>query len=789
MDSALTQKIAELPQAPGCYLMHDHSGEIIYVGKAVNLRARVRSYFTKTDTRAFVSMLDEILGDVEVILTLTEKEALLLENELIKKHQPRFNVMLRDDKNFISLRLDVRQPYPRLEVVRRIKKDGARYFGPYSSASSIRETLRVVNRYFQLRTCSDQVMHNRRRPCLQYQIKRCPGPCVYDVPKEEYARSIDDVSMFLSGKADELTGTLKQRMRAASAELRFEDAAMLRDQIIAVERSLEKQRTVNVDLVDQDVFGLYREGPLLVIEVLFVRQGKLTGGRHFPFKGQEFPDDELIGQFLGQYYEVDTFIPREVLLPVELEDLGAEAEWLSDRKGEKVHVLVPQRGEKVRLLAMARENAEHNFREWRKGQATNEDILLRLQKRLRLSKLPRRIECYDNSHLMGTLAVGSRVTFTDGIPDKARYRHYKVRTAKSDDDFEMMFEVLTRRLARGKAERDLPDLVVIDGGKGQLNVAREVLKEQGLTGAVELCSLAKARVVDDEKLFASRQGFAPEDFHVEAQPEQATPAGTHPSTPAEGLATNTPSSAKVPTARPSSPADQERSAFPRDERFVSPRAADVPATSSPVGESGVEVGSEAQPTGGTAPAEPQRARGKSRNPGRYRQGAVERSPERVFLPGQKNPIVLRANSSELFLLQRLRDEAHRFAITFQRRLRRSSNFKSVLREIPGVGDTRQKALLTHFGSLRRVRDASVEELAQVDGVPAKLADEIWRFFHANGQPAESAETAGDELAVQDSGLEEVEAEQEDALDEENARVLDEVASEVAQTPAPTDASR
>ena len=715
MDADLARKIAELPQAPGCYLMHDKAGVIVYVGKAVNLRARVRSYFTKTDTRAFVAMLDDLLGDLEVILTHTEKEALLLENELIKQHQPRFNVMLRDDKNFISLRLDVRQPYPRLEVVRRIKKDGARYFGPYSSASSIRETLRVVNRHFQLRTCSDSVMQNRRRPCLQYQIKRCPGPCVFDVPKEEYGRGIEDVSMFLSGKADELTEQLEERMQAASKELRFEDAAMLRDQIIAVERSLEKQRTVNVDQIDQDVFGLYREGPLLVIQALFVRQGKLTGGRHFPFKGQEFPAEELLGQFLGQFYDAGTFIPREVLLPVEIDDLGAQAEWLSERKGEKVHVLVPQRGDKVQLVAMARENAEHNFREWRRGQATNDEILVRLQSRLRLAKLPRRIECYDNSHLQGTLAVGSRVTFTDGVPDKARYRHYKVRTAKSDDDFQMMFEVLTRRLARGKAEGDLPDLIVVDGGKGQLNVAREVLKEQGLSEVVELCSLAKARLVDDEKLFAARQGFTPEAFKVEGQPREA---GAEPVNP-----------------------------------------------------------------GGAA--DPQRGKGKSRNAGRYRKEALERSPERVFLPGQKNPIVLRANSAELFLLQRLRDEAHRFAITFQRRLRKSSNFKSVLREVPGVGEGRQKALLTHFGSLRRIREASMDELSRVEGVSGKLAEEIWRFFHAKeAQAKESPQEAGDELALEDAGLEEVEAEQDDALDEENARVLDEVAAEVAAAAEP-----
>jgi excinuclease ABC subunit C len=727
MDAELQDKIDQLPQAPGCYLMRDLSGELIYVGKAVNLRARVRSYFTKTDTRAFVGVLDQLLGDLEVILTTNEKEALLLENELIKKHQPRFNVMLKDDKNFISLRLDVKQKYPRIEVVRKVRKDGARYFGPYSSASSIRETLRIVNRHFQLRTCKDSVMANRRRPCLQYQIKRCPGPCVHDVPVETYGRSIEEVSLFLEGKADELTVQLKARMRAAAKELRFEDAALVRDQVVAIERSLEKQRTVMAELLDQDVFALYREGPLLVIQVLFVRQGRLSGGRHYPFKGQEFPDDELLAQFVGQYYDAGAFIPREVLLPIELDEMQATSEWLSERKGERVAVLAPQRGDKVKLLGMARENAEHNFRDWRRTQTTSDETLVRLMKRLRLRKLPRRIECYDNSHLQGTLAVGSRVTFTDGEADKSRYRHYKIRTASPNDDFQMMYEVLTRRLARGREERDLPDLIVIDGGKGQLSVARAVLKEQGLLEAVELCSLAKGRVVDDEVLFGARQGFSPEDFKI------------------EGQASDDAAAEDVEAAEP-------------------------------------------------APAEnvqPLRGKGKSRNAGRYRSEAIEKSPERVFLPGQKNPIVLRANSAELFLLQRLRDEAHRFAITFQRQLRRSANFKSVLREIPGVGATRQKALLRHFGSLKRIREASADELSQAEGVPFRLAEEIHRFFHGEGKGAEVASTdrgvEAEEIALADAGLDELETD--DSLDEESAKVIEELADEVSGENAPTAALR
>jgi excinuclease ABC subunit C len=718
MDAALQEKVATLPTTPGCYLMRDKAGVIMYVGKAVNLRARVRSYFTKSDPRAFVQILDDILGDLEVLLTHTEKEALLLENELIKKHQPRFNVMLRDDKNFISLRLDVKQPYPRLEVVRKVKRDGARYFGPYSSATAIRETLRVVNRYFRLRTCPDSVMQNRRRPCLQYQIKRCPGPCVLEVPKDEYARAAEDVTLFLSGRADELTVQVRDRMKSAAKALRFEEAAQLRDQLGAIERSLEKQRAVSVDQVDQDAFGLHREGPLLVVTVLFVRQGRLGGGRHFPFKGQEFPDAELLAQLLAQYYDGGAFIPREVLLPLELEDAGAHEEWLSEKKGERVHVLAPRRGDKARLVDMARENAAHQFNEWRKKEATSDEVLLKLMKRLGLSKLPRRIECYDNSHLQGTLAVGSRVTFTDGEPDKKLYRHYKIRTAAGDDDFRMMQEVLTRRLSRGREEGDLPDLIVIDGGKGQLGVARAVLKEQGLEARVDLCSLAKARVVDDEALFAARQGFSPEDFHTEM-------AGV-------------------------------------DEPEASEEADD----------------------GREASFEPRRGEGRSRNAGRWKKDTVEQSPERIFRPGRKNPIVLRANSHELFLLQRLRDEAHRFAITFQRQLRRTSNFKSVLREIPGVGETRQKALLRHFGSLRRIREANVDELAGVEGFPRKLAEEVFRFFHAGGGSDETAADAAEALAFEDAGLDETTDGETSELDAESAAVLDEVAEEVGASPQP-----
>ena len=677
----LRQKLESLPTQPGCYIMKDKAGEVVYVGKAVSLRSRVMQYFQERtgDTRAFIPFLEDLLGDIEVMITPSEKDALLLENELIKKHRPRFNVRLRDDKNFISLRLSTTHPYPRLEVVRRIRKDGARYFGPFASASSIRETLSIVNRHFQLRTCTDQVMANRRRPCLQYQIKRCPAPCVYNVPQDEYRRSVDEVGLFLEGKADELTAQLFSRMKEASGLLEFERAAQLRDQLQAIERSLEKQRTVLGDTLDQDVLGFHREGPALEVHMLFFRNGRLTGGRSFFFSKQEFPTEELLESFLDQYYESGAFIPKELLIPLPLE---LSEVWLSEKKGERVRVHVPERGEKVRLVEMSMENARHNYEERAKTQKNKLEALERLQSRLKLPRLPRRIECYDISTFQGQLTVGSQVVFTDGEPDKSGYRLFKVRGDAAGDDFASMFQVLTRRLRRGIEEASLPDLLVVDGGKGQLNVARAALRELGLElRDVPLAGLAKSRVLEDEERFAARQGFVV----GEAWGEKAAPSIQGAPGPSPG-----------------------------------------PIISN----------------GSDTPAPEKHSRlGRSRKKGRFVKGDIERSPERVFLPGQKNPVVLRQNTSELHLLARLRDEAHRFAITYHRKLRRERNFKSVLEEIPGIGDKRKRALLSHFGSLKRIRAATVEDLAAVDGFNTELATRVQSFLASQSPEAEAREAA------------------------------------------------
>jgi excinuclease ABC subunit C len=584
----------------------------MYVGKAVNLRSRVRSYFTRGDERAFVFHLDEILGDLEVIVVRTEKEALLLESELIKKHRPRFNVVLRDDKSFICLRLDLAAQWPRLEIVRAAQLQRgfvpatgeARTFGPYSSASSIRETLRLINRHFQLRTCSDHQLADckrRARPCMQYQIGRCPGPCVGAISAEEYERNARDVVLFLEGKEATVLDRLRARMHEAADRTDFEGAARLRDQVRAIERTLERQRMVAAEDVDRDVLGFWREADRLTIYLLFIRGGRLTGGRDFPFTGQEFPTEELLSSFVDLYYGSDTFLPDEVLLPVELEDAEATETWLSERRGRKVRVLTPQRGAKAELVEMARQNAETAFHESRRSKQETEAMLARLQDSLSLSRLPRRVECFDISLFQGSSAVGSKVSFLDGEPDKAGYRRYRIKTVEGTDDFAMLYEVLTRRVAQG----ELPDLFVIDGGKGQLASAAAALKDQRV--ATDIVSLAKSRAL-------------------------------------EGA---------------------------RSER-------------------------------------------------------VEHSPERVFTVRAKDPIVLRQDSPELFLLARLRDEAHRFAITYHRLLRSRSTLTSALEEIPGVGAQRRRALLKHFGSLKRLREASAEEIAQVEGIGPALAGQIHR---------------------------------------------------------------
>ncbi len=530
-EDLLAAKLDGLPKASGCYLFKDKTGAVVYVGKAKSLRSRVKSYFQEggSDSRYFIPILRRIVRDLETVVTATEKEAAVLENDLIKQHQPRFNVKLRDDKDFLCLRLDTQKEWPRLETVRRPSADGARYFGPYHSASSARKTLHLVNKHFQLRTCSDADLASRRRPCLQYQIKRCPAPCVMNVDRAAYAEQVRNVGLFLEGRHDELTGELMQRMKEASREMEFERAAVYRDQLRAVEAVRQEQRVVAVKDVDQDVVGFYREGNLVEVLVLIVRGGHVKDTLSFSFRGVEMPDEEVLAGFLAQYYALDaqaaTMIPDEVLLPILPDGAAGVAEWLGERRGKKVALLVPRRGPRVELLAMAKENAAHAFREKQRSTDDLEARLEELRDRLRLSDLPRRIECCDISHLGGGDTVGSIVSLLDGVPDRKHYRSFHVKGVADGDDYAAMYEVLARRFRRGKAAAalseakateaegdgatdasreeleeaagkpgtwDLPDLLVVDGGRGQLGVALSAARDLGMHD-LAIVGLAKER--------------------------------------------------------------------------------------------------------------------------------------------------------------------------------------------------------------------------------------------------------------------------------------------------------
>jgi excinuclease ABC subunit C len=697
----LAEILEGLPAAPGVYIMKDARGKPIYIGKAAILRNRVRQYFQPAsgDIRDFVPLLEGIVVDIETVITSNEKEALLLENTLIKRHQPRFNVNLKDDKNFLVLRLDPDGEWPRLEVVRRLGDDGAYYFGPYHSASSCREALRAVNRHFQLRTCTDHVLHNRRRPCLQYQIKRCPAPCVLPVSRDAYGEQVRDVRLFLTGKSDELLDRLRGRMKDAAGRTEFEVAAEIRDSIRALETSLEEQRVVSTDFADQDLIGYHREGIALEIVVMSIRGGTLNGSRAFSFTGQEFPDAELLSSFVGLYYDLGAPPPDEVLLPVEIEDAELKSEWLTERRIEaggrkkRVEVCMPQRGDRRKLVDLANKNAASSFATRRNARADIELALGKLQKRLKLPHLPRVIECYDVSHLQGFATVASMVVFVDGRPEKARYRTYKVRSpagsgsARHNDDFASMYEVLSRRFRRAREAGEdaaavswrLPDLIVVDGGKGQLAMAMAAARDVGIAvgAGAELSIVGLAKERDDFASPLSPDSAAPEEAATSPSSDSAAP-GEAPSPPSESAAA--------------------RGTRGRDSKQDS------------------------------------------------------RRPDRVFLPHAKDPIPIRPSSGEMFILQQLRDEAHRFAIGFHRAQRRRLTLRSALASVPGIGPGRQRQLLRHFGSLKKVREASIDELQAAPGMTRPVAEAV--HAHWARQPVEmpvaEASATAEELAIEDA---------------------------------------
>ncbi len=621
-DAVLERKLDAISADPGVYLLRDRAGKVLYVGKAKSLRSRVRAYFREGgDGRFQVRFLVRRVRDFDVLVARSEKEALILENNLIKQYHPRYNIRLKDDKSYLSAKI-TNHSWPRIMVTRKIVRDGGRYFGPFGSADGLRETIDVIRKVFPLRTCSDAVFRNRSRPCIEYQIKRCLGPCCLPVDRAEYERHLRTAQMLLEGRNLELLKDMRERMLGHAERLEFEEAARLRDQVRAIEKTVERQTVLHHWGIDEDVFGLYREGGFIEAIVLMVRGGKLTSTQGWSFQDLEFADEDVLADLLTQFYSGARNIPDEVIIPVTLEDAEVRAELLTERRGRKVEFVVPQRGEKLRLLEMAMENARQSFAARRDNENTCERMLDELRKRLHLRNTPKRIECYDISNLQGSMVVGSQATFDEGEPRKEFYRRYRIRTVAGQDDFASLFEVLGRRLKRAVAENEYPDLWVIDGGKGQLNVAVEVLREFNLLDQVDVISLAKQHVLNE-------------------------------------------------------------------------------------------------PRGRT----------------------VVKSEERVFLPNRKDPIVLPKNSTALFLLVRVRDEAHRFAITYNRELRRHARLRSVLDDIDGIGPVRRRALLRHFGSLRKIRHASVDEIAVVKGMNRDLAAEVRRHLDAMAALLESEERA------------------------------------------------
>ncbi|QQR90275.1 MAG: excinuclease ABC subunit UvrC [Myxococcales bacterium] len=498
MHALLKGLISRLPLKPGVYIFKNAQSEYLYIGKASNLRNRVRSYFQEstTDTRFFIPFLHDEVESIETIVVANEKEAALLENTLIKQHKPKYNVKLRDDKEYLSLRLDPKIAWPRLEAVRKPQDDEALYFGPYPSATTARRTLRLINRHFRLRTCTDREFSSRKRPCLQYQIKRCPAPCVLSVDKAQYDEQIKSVALFLNGQHDRLLNLLNQRMHEASLDESYELAAIYRDQLNAVQNAVEKQSVAMNTSLDQDVIHLFREEKNAAIAMLWIRSGKLIQVRNFFIKNIHIPDEELLSAFVSDYYSNMSFAPDEIVVPQKLELMDGIQAMLSEKGKKAVKLRVPQKGIRLKLLSLARDNAEKNFKEHKKQQLNRDAMLASLQKLLRLETLPRRIECIDISHSAGQDTVASIVSMQDGLLNSDGYRSFTIKTTNSGDDYTAMHEALSRRFRRARDQEkgwELPDLLVVDGGKGQLKIAETVLREMAIDN-VAIAGLAKGRI-------------------------------------------------------------------------------------------------------------------------------------------------------------------------------------------------------------------------------------------------------------------------------------------------------
>ncbi|MDK9707343.1 MAG: excinuclease ABC subunit UvrC [Desulforhopalus sp.] len=593
--------LSSAPHSPGVYLMQDGKSVVLYVGKAKDLFKRLSSYahYSGAAHSKTAVMLHHV-RKVDTIITNTEKEALILEASLIKKHKPKYNIILRDDKNYPYIKVTVQETWPRVFMARRKSRDKARYFGPFSSVGSMWATLRLIAALFPLRNCKSSELKPRPRPCLNRQIGRCLAPCAGGADRSLYLEHVNKIIMLLEGRNRDLTQTLTQQMSAAAEELDFERAAELRDQIAALSTTLEKQVIAASHNKDQDVFGFARKDAAVIIAILFIRNGLLNGSRTF-FLADPYGDDaSILSQVLSQFYDSDALIPGEILLPFAPADLELLTEHLGDSAGGRISLKIPQRGDSLQLVAMATANALQSFEEKEQKSRSWDKLGESLQKTLHLARPPLSIECLDISNISGKQAIGSLVAFHLGEPDKANFRHYKIKTVEGPNDYAMMKEVLERRLRRGMEEENLPDLFLVDGGKGQLGMALAVAGELGITDSIDWLGIAKEKQEEGEKLYK---------------------------------------------------------------------------------------------------------------------------------PGRKNPIVLPAHNPVLLFLMRIRDESHRYGITFHRKLRGKATLASAIDQIPGIGTTKKQELLRHMGSLKRLKAATTPELMEVKGIGPELASTIFNFFH------------------------------------------------------------
>lgn len=602
------KKLELFPTKPGVYLMKGQH-QVLYVGKANNLRQRVKQYFVSgRDGRVMVPFLVSKIEEIDTIVVTSEKEALLLENNLIKQYKPKYNALLKDDKTYIALKINIRHPWPMVSLIRyrgKPKADGL-YFGPYTSALAARHTLDLIQRIFPLRQCSDQELLRRTRPCILYDMKRCIAPCVNKCTKEEYDHYVDGAIKFLKGQDKEVLRDLFLELERQAEALEFERAAEVLQIIRQIEKTIEAQKVDKPLGDDVDAFGIFRQGDEAVLCQLLFRSGKLVGSRRHNFSQIAQDDHELLESFLLQNYDDQAELPPEILLSAKVENAEAVAEILTVHRKRGVHIYAPQRGEKLAMVAMAISNAESSFLQEKDLQSMRERILLEMEEKFHLNRYPERIECFDISSIAGTEIVATMVVFTNGQKDSKRYRKYKIRTVDQADDYAAMREALSRRYQRAKDENDLPDLLVVDGGKGHLNMAVKVLEELDVA-TVDVIGLAK------------------ED-------------------------------------------------------------------------------------------------------GRHDRGMTE---EQVFLRGAKDPIILRKNSPVLFLLQQIRDEAHRTAIDYHRKLRTKKMVKSALEDVPGIGPKKRSLLLKHFGSIKKLREATAEEIACIPRITQKDIAALQKFLGNN----------------------------------------------------------